>query len=230
MSADAALAQERRRAEDQIADIRREAGERNDQAREMAEANAEQYVNTFREQLKQREEELINLEGVHSAVKAQHEVRCAELEAKIAKLEDKSRELEHRRALDLEGFTADITNLRKSLIAVDRKLHQMRLIHRLEDDERLDAILDELERRAPSMPSDPGDVGSDAGSEGSATVGLRGDLAGLRVALNDIDARLENSKRKVPGAKKAPPAPAPGAAGKKKTPAKAPRRPESGRR
>lgn len=61
------------------------------QAWELAEAKTDEYVNTFREQLKQREEELINLEGVHSAVKAQHEARAAQLEAKIEKLEGQVR-------------------------------------------------------------------------------------------------------------------------------------------
>lgn len=118
------------------------------------------------------------------------------------------KELEHRRALDLEGFTADITHLRKSVVAVDRKLHQMRLVHRLEDDERLDALLDDLERRAPSVPVDHGDVNSEAGSDTSATAGLRRDLAGLRAGLAGLDSRLVDARRKHPGVKKAEPSPA----------------------
>jgi coiled-coil domain-containing protein 77 len=35
-----------------------------------------------------------------------------------------------RRHLDMEGFSADITYLRKMLTAVDRKLHEMRLVER----------------------------------------------------------------------------------------------------
>lgn len=36
-----------------------------------------------------------------------------------------------RRLLDVEGWTNDITLLRKALEAIDRKLHQMRLSSRL---------------------------------------------------------------------------------------------------
>lgn len=37
-----------------------------------------------------------------------------------------------RRALDAEGWLSDVTILRKQLAAVDRKLHQMRLMDRLQ--------------------------------------------------------------------------------------------------
>jgi hypothetical protein len=40
------------------------------------------------------------------------------------------RQLELRRQLDVDGWTADVTTLRKTLAAVDRKLLQMRLIDR----------------------------------------------------------------------------------------------------
>ena len=32
--------------------------------------------------------------------------------------------------MDMEGFAADVTNLRKMLSSIDRKLHEMRLIDR----------------------------------------------------------------------------------------------------
>lgn len=40
------------------------------------------------------------------------------------------RQLELRRQLDVDGWAADVTALRKTLAAVDRKLLQMRLIDR----------------------------------------------------------------------------------------------------
>lgn len=40
------------------------------------------------------------------------------------------RQLELRRQLDVDGWAADVTALRKTLAAVDRKLLQMRLIER----------------------------------------------------------------------------------------------------
>ena len=40
--------------------------------------------------------------------------------------------LAYRRALDMEGWAKDVTLLRRQAAAVDRKLHQMRLVDRLE--------------------------------------------------------------------------------------------------
>lgn len=57
--------------------------------------------------------------------------------------------MEHRRALDMEGFTNDVSLLRKQLASVDRKLHQMRLLDRLEDDDRLHSVLQQLQKRSP---------------------------------------------------------------------------------
>ena len=42
------------------------------------------------------------------------------------------KQLELRRVQDAEGWASDVTLLRKQLLAVDRKLHQMRLMDRLE--------------------------------------------------------------------------------------------------
>ena len=55
--------------------------------------------------------------------------------AKIAnamQTQEQVRQLEVRRALDAEGWLSDVTILRKQLAAVDRKLHQMRLMDRLQ--------------------------------------------------------------------------------------------------
>lgn len=98
-------------------------------------------------QLRAREMELGQLETMHAAVKEQLEERVRELEGKLGKVRDALRHSEHRRALDAEGFTHDVSNLRKQLAAVDRKLHQMRLQARLEDDERLEALLRKVERK-----------------------------------------------------------------------------------
>ncbi len=53
-----------------------------------------------------------------------------DLEGRVSKLTEQNRQLETRRHMDMEGFTADITNLRKMLAATDRKLHEMRLVQR----------------------------------------------------------------------------------------------------
>ncbi len=46
--------------------------------------------------------------------------------------QEQVKQLEVRRALDAEGWLSDVTILRKQLAAVDRKLHQMRLMDRLQ--------------------------------------------------------------------------------------------------
>ena len=144
-------------------------------AKAKAEAEAEAYIAQFRDQLKRREDDIHSLESVHSAVAAQYERRINELEGQLKTLRRKHKELEHRRALDLEGFTADVTTLRRLLSAVDRRLHQTRLVQRLDDDERLDLLLEQLERRAP----DPGLAGGmKPGEPFDAAAAVRGAAPG----------------------------------------------------
>ncbi len=81
-------------------------------------------------QLKIRETELANLSSVHTATKAQLEKRVADVDAKNSKLLEQNKALELRRHMDMEGFAADVANLRKMLASIDRKLHEMRLIER----------------------------------------------------------------------------------------------------
>lgn len=81
-------------------------------------------------QVRAREEELTNLSSLHSSTKAAADKRIAELEARVARLQDSNRQLEQRRALEADGWTADVSLLRKQVAAVDRKLTQMRLIDR----------------------------------------------------------------------------------------------------
>jgi hypothetical protein len=94
----------------------------------------------------------------------------------------------------------------------------MKLVNRLEDDERLDALLDELERRAPGV--DPPDDADNRSDTGSVTSHLGKDLRGIRQALGGLEAKLAASGHKNPG--KAPPASGPKAAGgsKKRPPTK----------
>ena len=81
-------------------------------------------------QVRSREEELRNLASLHTSVKAAAEQRIEELESKVQRLSEANKQLELRRQLDVDGWTADVTLLRKQLAAVDRKLLQMRLIDR----------------------------------------------------------------------------------------------------
>ena len=88
-----------------------------------------------------------------SAIATQYGRRIKELEGSNKAIKKKMKELQTRRAMDLEGFTADVTTLGKLLNAVDRRLHQARLVQRLDDDERLDLLLEQLgdARRTPRV-------------------------------------------------------------------------------
>lgn len=81
-------------------------------------------------QLKSKEEELLNLTSVHTASVAQYDRRVADLELRVARLTESNRQLELRRHLDTKGWTADVSALRKTLGAVECKLHEMRLVER----------------------------------------------------------------------------------------------------
>ena len=158
-------------------------------AASIAKAEAETYVNQFKDQMQRR-----------SAIATQYERRIKELERENKKTRKKMRDLEQRRAMDLEGFTSDVTTLRKLLSAVDRRLHQTRLAQRLDDDERLDALLEQLEQRAPDPAGDArqqkhfkkgpsGYVGPmDAG-------GVAYDVRHIRSALGSVEDRLVDAKR-----------------------------------
>lgn len=80
--------------------------------------------------MRAREEELVNLASLHTSTRAGHEKRIAELEGRVKRLSEANKQLEVRRQMDMDGWTADVTLLRKQLAAVDRKLLQMRLIDR----------------------------------------------------------------------------------------------------
>lgn len=113
----------------------------------------------------------------------------------------------------MEGYTADVTNLRRALAAVDRKLHEMRLVERLGDDERLDAILAHLRHRAPNvpLPAPPPRMGGgqrlqqqrgrDQGDGGSELDGGASDDGSLRSgsAKAELEAELEVIRRHLTG-------------------------------
>lgn len=74
-----------------------------------------------------------------------------ELEERASKLVSKNKQLETRRLLDKEGFVNEIALLRKKLEVIDRRLHQMRLVERLGEDDRLDRMLQNLENKMPEL-------------------------------------------------------------------------------
>jgi coiled-coil domain-containing protein 77 len=161
-------------------------------AKKRAEAEVESYIANLRDQLQRR-----------SATATQYERRISELESQNANYKKKHREIETRRAMDLEGFTADVTTLRRLLAAVDRKLHQTRLTQRLDDDERLDMLMEQLEKRAPDPAPAPG--GAHGGVEFRAkdgpgmaapldAKGVAFDVQHIRKALSAVEERLSDAR------------------------------------
>lgn len=84
-------------------------------------------------------------------MKEDYEKRVIELEERWSKLVSKNKQLETRRLLDKEGFVNEIALLRKKLEVIDRRLHQMRLVERLGEDDRLDRMLQNLENKMPEL-------------------------------------------------------------------------------
>ena len=162
-------------------------------AASIAKAEADTYVNQFKDQMRRR-----------SVIATQYEKRIKELERENKATKKKMRDLETRRAMDLEGFTADVTTLRKLLSAVDRRLHQTRLAQRLDDDERLDSLLEQLEQRAPDPIGDSKKHASvrknkkgPSGYVGPlAAGGLAYDVRHIRSALGSVEDRLVDAKRR----------------------------------
>ena len=161
------------------------------EAKQVAKAEAEKYVDQFKDQLQRR-----------SAIATQYEQRIADLEEEVKKQKKKQRDLEHRRTMDIEGFTSDVTTLRRLLSAVDRRLHQTRLVQRLDDDERLDMLLEQLEQRSPDPAPLPGKPNWDTsvgkakrGKKVAADAhGVAYDIDHIRSALGSVEDRLTEAR------------------------------------
>lgn len=65
----------------------------------------------------------------------------------------------------------------------------------LQDDERLDALLDGLERRAPSVAAESS---VDGRSERSATSELMGDLRRVKLGMKKMDEKLTKLRKPAP--------------------------------
>lgn len=149
--AESDLAEHRKMATSKLAETKKTSEAKVKKALKQAEDKLASEVDYFKKQLKSRELEVGRLESMHTAVKSQYEQRVQDLESKWLKTKDKLKQAEYRRVLDAEGFTNDVSLLRKQLAAVDRKLHQMRLLDRLDDDERLHSLLQQLQKKAPGL-------------------------------------------------------------------------------
>lgn len=88
-----------------------------------------------------REEGLLKFETLHKLIRGQLEARAEEAERRAARLAAHNRQLQARRAREMEGWAADVGQLRKRLAAVERQLRQQALLQRLPDSDALDAAL-----------------------------------------------------------------------------------------
>ncbi|KAL6765160.1 centriole proteome protein [Haematococcus lacustris] len=214
-SLETALAQERQRAAEEFNSLRKASDSELRETRSTLEGKLEAITSNLRKQLKAKEEELINLSSMHTHAAASADERVAELEAKISRLTAANKQLEVRRFQDQEGWSADVTSLRKQLTAIDRRLHEMRLADRLDDEDRLEAIIHGLRRRAPEALSAPaqglkgqkprvasGKPGSKGGGGGGGDDvhagkdvhggkdGVAGGLQEMRARILELEARL----------------------------------------
>ncbi|GAX72690.1 hypothetical protein CEUSTIGMA_g146.t1 [Chlamydomonas eustigma] len=186
---------EKQLSREEISALKRKAVEEVRELKQHNESKLDDIAGNLRKQLKVREDELINLGSVHTATKAQLEKRVTELEARSCKLAEQNKALDQRRHMDMEGFAADATHLRKMLASIDRKLHEMRLIDRLGEDDRLDSILAHLRQKNPSVLEDS-DVTHGAGDRNSGRQSGGGN--GSEVSFS-VKSELAKGLREVKG-------------------------------
>lgn len=123
-------------------------------------------------------------------MRERYETRIVELESKIAKGLSINRQLETRRCQDREGFVNDVSMLRKKLSMIERRMHQMRLIERLSEDDRLDRMLQDLENKMPNL----GPEESDYGFKLYSTESLVDEAQKIQKTLFGIEERLKQSR------------------------------------
>ncbi|PSC73064.1 Coiled-coil domain-containing 77 [Micractinium conductrix] len=149
-----AAARERAAAADALEDAEQRAAEQLQQLRAELEADARASTEALQAELAARSEELLKFETLHRLLRGQLETRAGDAERRASRLAAANRELQQRRAHEMEGWAADVGALRKRIAAVDRKLTQQALLARLPDDERRDAVLARHARLA-SATSEP---------------------------------------------------------------------------
>ncbi len=77
----------------------------------------------------------------HKLIRGQLEGRAVDAERRSARLAAHNKQLQLRRAQEMEGWAADVSQLRKRIAAVDRQLRQQALLMRLPDGDVRDAAL-----------------------------------------------------------------------------------------
>eukprot|EP00958_Prasinococcus_capsulatus_P016212 scaffold1786_cov398-Prasinococcus_capsulatus_cf.AAC.3 len=158
---------------------------------ERLKSQRQEHISDSVEQIKSREKDIAQLEDIFVATRSQYEQRIESLEVELESLQMKHRALERRRRLDIEGFTNDISHMRKKVVAVDRKLLQARLEDRLEDDERLDSLLEAMEKRSQAE----GVALSGVGPEDSSPAEMLEELLEISDGLGRMEERLRQAQQ-----------------------------------
>lgn len=87
------------------------------------------YVSLFRQQTAATEEDLAIMKAQYAATQDLYEKRIRYLEGRVATLKTKLKSVEERRALELEGYTTDICQLREKLRRLEQVILTMKSGH-----------------------------------------------------------------------------------------------------
>lgn len=92
-----------------------------------AKSSAEQYIALYRQQVADTERTMSLLKDQHNGLQQALAMRVKELEATIQKLKVQYKALEERRGLEVEGFTQEISLMRKKVQRLELKAYGHRL-------------------------------------------------------------------------------------------------------
>lgn len=98
---------------------KKQAETENTVSKELADKKAEEYSNKFRNQIRQKDENITILKDQYAQVQAIYLNKVKELEENLTKLAQRYQSLENRRRLENEGFQTDIKNLKKRIKDID---------------------------------------------------------------------------------------------------------------
>ena len=90
-------------------------------------SSAEQYINLYRQQVSDTERTMSLLKDQHNGLQQALAMRVKELEAIVARLKGQYKALEERRGLEVEGFTQEISLMRKKVQRLELKAYGRRL-------------------------------------------------------------------------------------------------------
>lgn len=92
-----------------------------------ARSSAEQYISLYRQQVSDTERTMSLLKDQHNGLQQALAMRVKELEATVTRLKQGYKALEERRGLEVEGFTQEISLMRKKVQRLELKAYGRRL-------------------------------------------------------------------------------------------------------